>query len=174
MNWLTERAPNSLSMHRGPRTSSRCRRGSGGRGTGELPDASPCVTYIPVSTEGQGWCICLAASLIIPENGTMMPSRCGVKWLINPLGTPFPSFISSYPTCRFSLFVSLSLSCELDTLPAVAGSLLLAGCGKLCGYARTSMVRTRGTREEYSRRMLKKAVQQGRSERRGEAYASVR
>jgi hypothetical protein len=27
-----------------------------------------------------------AASLIIPENGTMMPSRCGGKWLINPLG----------------------------------------------------------------------------------------
>ena len=31
-----------------------------------------------------------------------------------------------------------------------------------------------GTTEEYLRRMLKKAVQQGRSERRGEAYASVR
>jgi len=28
--------------------------------------------------------------------------------------------------------------------------------------------------EEYLRRMLKKVVQQGRSERRGEAYASVR
>ena len=42
----------------------------------------------------------------------------------------FPSFISSFPTCRFSLCISLSLSCELDTLPAVAGSLLLEGCGK--------------------------------------------
>jgi hypothetical protein len=29
-------------------------------------------------------------------------------------------------------------------------------------------------KKEYSRKMLKKAVQQGRSERRGEAYASVR
>ncbi len=36
------------------------------------------------------------------------------------------------------------------------------------------MVRTDGTTQEYFRRMLKKAVQQGRSERRGEAYASVR
>ena len=34
------------------------------------------------------------------------------------------------------------------------------------------MVRTDGTTQEYLRRMLKKAVQQGRSERRGEAYAS--
>ena len=41
-----------------------------------------------------------------------------------------PSFISSYPTCRFSLFISLSLSCELDTLPTVVRSLLLAGCEK--------------------------------------------
>src|ERR1700675_4153590 len=38
---------------------SRCQRGSGERGTDELPDASPRVTYIPVSTEGTGWCICL-------------------------------------------------------------------------------------------------------------------
>src|SRR6267143_2410142 len=40
--------------------------------------------------------------------------------------------------------------------------------GKLCRHARTSMVRTCGTTEEYFRRILKKAVQQGRSERRGE------
>ncbi len=33
---------------------------------------------------------------------------------------------------------------------------------------------TSGTTGEHSRRMLKKSVQQGRSERRGEAYASVR
>ena len=35
-------------------------------------------------------------------------------------------------------------------------------------HSRTSMVRTCGTTAEYFRRMLKKAVQQGRSERRGE------
>ena len=36
------------------------------------------------------------------------------------------------------------------------------------------MFRTCGSTAEYFRRMLKKAVQQGRSERKGEAYASVR
>jgi len=37
-------------------------------------------------------------------------------------------------------------------------------------------LKSNGTTEEYFRRMLRKAVQQGRSERRGEgeAYASVR
>ena len=36
------------------------------------------------------------------------------------------------------------------------------------------MAYTCDIRKEHSRRMLKKAVQQGRSKRRGEAYASVR
>jgi hypothetical protein len=40
--------------------------------------------------------------------------------------------------------------------------------------ARRSMVRMCGTTETFFFRMLKKAVQQGRSERRGEAYVSVR
>jgi hypothetical protein len=35
---------------------------------------------------------------------------------------------------------------------------------KAWGYIRTSMFRPGGTRETYLRRMLKKAVQQGRSE----------
>src|SRR5437867_2500023 len=48
----------------------------------------------------------------------------------NPVGDTNPTFLSSYPTCRFSLFISLSLSCELDTLLAVVGSLLLAGYEK--------------------------------------------
>jgi hypothetical protein len=39
---------------------------------------------------------------------------------------------------------------------------------KLFRHARTSMVRTCGTTGEHSCRMLKKAAQQGRSERRGE------
>ena len=55
-------------------------------------------------------------SLIIPENGTMMPSMREVKWLINPLGTPSLSFVSLAPTCRFTLLIPLSLSRVLDTL----------------------------------------------------------
>lgn len=43
-----------------------------------------------------------------------LSGRSVVCWV--PLGTPIPPFISSYLTCRFSLFISLSLSCELDTL----------------------------------------------------------
>ena len=41
---------------------------------------------------------------------------------------------------------------------------------KLLRYTRTSMVRTWGTTRNTSVRMLKKVVQQGRSERRAEAY----
>ena len=37
-----------------------------------------------------------------------------------------------------------------------------------------SIVRMSGSTGKHVRRVLKKAVQQGRSERRGEAYASVR
>ena len=43
-------------------------------------------------------------------------------------------------------------------------ALPLAGCGKTTLDARNSVVRTWGTTGEHSCRMLKKAVQQGRSE----------
>ena len=45
---------------------------------------------------------------------------------------------------------------------------------KLFWHSSTTRADTFGIRGEYTRRMLKKAVQQGRSKRRGEAYASVR
>jgi hypothetical protein len=45
---------------------------------------------------------------------------------------------------------------------------------KLFRHRRASMACESGTRRDYTRRMIKKAVQQGRSERRGEADASVR
>jgi hypothetical protein len=44
-----------------------------------LPHASPRVTYIPFSQKENLGVSAYAASLIIPENGTMTPSRCGVK-----------------------------------------------------------------------------------------------
>ncbi len=50
----------------------------------------------------------------------------------------------------------------------------LAGYGKTMSTRETSIVYLSGSIEKHFRRMLKKAVQQGRSERRGEAYASVR
>ena len=45
---------------------------------------------------------------------------------------------------------------------------------KLFWHSRTTMADTFRTKGAHTRRMLKKAVQQGRSKRRGEAYASVR
>ena len=40
-----------------------------------LPTPSPRVAYIPFPTERKGRGPAYAAALIIPENGTMMPSR---------------------------------------------------------------------------------------------------
>jgi hypothetical protein len=52
--------------------------------------------------------------------------------------------------------------------------LLLAGCGKtIVARWKFNRLHVYGNRR-MPRRMLKKAVQQGRSEQRGEAYASVR
>ncbi|HLA62651.1 MAG TPA: hypothetical protein VK626_10440, partial [Nitrospiraceae bacterium] len=41
-----------------------------------------------------------------------------------PLETPILPFISSYPTRCFSLFIPLSLPCELDTLVSGGGPIL--------------------------------------------------
>ena len=51
---------------------------------------------------------------------------------------------------------------------------LLAGCGKALWAHRNFTALHIWDNRNTSRRMLKKAVQQGRSERRGEAYAAVR
>jgi hypothetical protein len=48
-----------------------------------------------------------AVTLISPENGTMMRSRCGVKRLIFPLGTPILPFISAIPDSLFRRFHSV-------------------------------------------------------------------
>ena len=50
----------------------------------------------------------------------------------------------------------------------------LAGCGNTLWTCRNFIVQHVWNNRGTSRRMLKKAVQQGRSERRGEAYISVR
>ena len=57
---------------------------------------------------------------------------------------------------------------------APGGVCFLAGCGKTRFMHKTPLESSIWRRCHNSLRMLKKAVQQGRSERRGEAYASVR
>ena len=67
--------------------------------------------------------------------------------------------------------------CTLDAVrdfPRCYETRRLTGCGKLGLHAIYYWSLPYWHRWQQSRRMLKKAVQQGRSERRGEAYASVR
>jgi hypothetical protein len=57
-----------------------------------------------------------AATVIFPESGMLIRYKLGVKSLTLPLGTPIQSFTFLYPIHCFRLLISLSLSCELDTL----------------------------------------------------------
>ena len=103
-------------------------------------------------------------------------------WTSAPPAPPLSRF--TFHDSRFTVCpADNDLSSVLDSLPAMATSpqhsagklsrkpsLFLAGCGKTILACENFDGRRRGLTEKHPGRMLKKAVQQGRSERRGESY----